>query len=121
MDGQAIPGAFVDFGLFSSQRARVDRLRPRALFLSAKLESHLEARLWNKIFTWAEQVLALRHGTIRATCLVETFPAAFEMAEILYELREHSAGLNAGRWDYLFSYIKSFADDRPRCCPTVQR
>ena len=118
MDGQAIPGAFVDFGLFlfHNARALIDSGRGPYFYLP-KLESHLEARLWNDIFTWAEQVLALRQGTIRATCLVETFPAAFEMAEILYELREHSAGLNAGRWDYLFSYIKSFADDPAKVLP----
>ncbi|HET6755834.1 MAG TPA: malate synthase A [Jiangellaceae bacterium] len=118
IDGQPIPGAFVDFGLFlfHNAHALIDSGRGPYFYLP-KLESHLEARLWNNIFTWAEQVLALRHGTIRATCLVETFPAAFEMEEILYELREHSAGLNAGRWDYLFSYIKSFADDPAKVLP----
>jgi malate synthase len=73
-----------------------------------KLESHLEARLWNRAFEIAEEELGLERGTIRATVLIETIPAAFEMEEILYELRDHSAGLNAGRWDYIFSMIKSF-------------
>jgi malate synthase len=72
------------------------------------MESHLEARLWNEVFTFAEQRLRIRHGTVRATVLIETIPAAFEMDEILYELREHASGLNAGRWDYLFSVIKKF-------------
>jgi malate synthase len=118
MDGQAVPGAFVDFGLFlfHNAHALVDSGRGPYFYLP-KLQSHLEARLWNDIFTWAEQVLVLQPGTIRATCLLETFPAAFEMEEILYELREHSAGLNAGRWDYLFSYIKTFADDPAKVLP----
>src|SRR5829696_6039592 len=72
------------------------------------MESHLEARLWNDVFVRAQELLGLPLGTIRATVLIETFPAAFEMEEILYELREHSAGLNAGRWDYIFSMIKCF-------------
>ncbi len=72
------------------------------------MESHLEARLWNEAFTLAQEFLGIPQGTIRATVLIETFPAAFEMEEILYELRDHSSGLNAGRWDYMFSVIKSF-------------
>src|SRR5436189_614708 len=72
------------------------------------MESHLEARLWNEVFTFAQQECAIPHGTIKATVLIETIPAAFEMDEILYELRDHSAGLNAGRWDYMFSMIKCF-------------
>ena len=72
------------------------------------MESHLEARLWNDVFVAAQDYLGIPRGTIRATVLIETYPAAFEMEEILYELREHSAGLNAGRWDYLFSVIKKF-------------
>jgi malate synthase len=118
MDGQAIPGAFVDFGLFLFHNAHALINSGRGpYFYLPKLQSHLEARLWNDIFTWAEHVLVLQPGTIRATCLLETFPAAFEMEEILYELREHSAGLNAGRWDYLFSYIKNFADDPAKVLP----
>ncbi|RAD58458.1 malate synthase A, partial [Burkholderia multivorans] len=77
-------------------------------FYLAKMESHLEARLWNQVFEHAEDSFGLARGTIRATVLIETYPAAFEMEEILYELREHSAGLNAGRWDYIFSVIKNF-------------
>src|SRR5205823_4386009 len=75
-----------------------------------KMESHLEARLWNDVFSFAEQVAGMESGTIRATVLIETLPAAFEMDEILYELREHCAGLNAGRWDYIFSAIKCFRE-----------
>src|SRR5436305_1423089 len=75
-------------------------------FYLPKLESHLEARLWNVVFLHAERALGLQQGTIKATVLIETLPAAFEMNEILYELREHSAGLNCGRWDYIFSFIK---------------
>jgi malate synthase len=74
------------------------------------MESHLEARLWNDVFTSAQEQLGIDHGTIKATVLIETYPAAFEMEEILYELRDHSAGLNAGRWDYIFSVIKSFRE-----------
>src|SRR5215472_18133271 len=75
------------------------------------MESHLEARLWNDAFRIAQEELSVPQGTIRATVLIETIPAAFEMEEILWELREHSAGLNAGRWDYIFSFIKKFAKD----------
>ena len=84
------------------------------------MEHHLEARLWNDVFTFAEDALGLPRGTIRATVLIETLPAAFQMDEILYELREHSYGLNAGRWDYIFSMIKCFRD-RPgvRAAPTA--
>ena len=83
-------------------------------FYLPKLESHLEARLWNSVFVHAQTRLGLPKGTIRATVLIETILAAFEMDEILYELREHSAGLNCGRWDYIFSFIKKFAED-PNC------
>src|SRR5206468_730535 len=79
-------------------------------FYLPKLESHLEARLWNDVFSHAEAALGIAPGSVRATVLIETIPAAFEMAEILYELREHASGLNAGRWDYLFSIIKNFRD-----------
>ena len=81
------------------------------------MESHLEARLWNDVFGYAQERLEIPYGTIRATCLIETTPAAFEMEEILYELRDHSAGLNAGRWDYIFSMIKNFADDEDHLLP----
>ena len=104
-----IAGAFVDFGLFAFHSARALLSRGSAPYLYLpKLEHHLEARLWNDIFGWTEEELSIPHGSIRATVLIETLPAAFQMDEILFELREHSYGLNAGRWDYIFSLIKSF-------------
>jgi len=108
VDGEPMSGALFDFGLyvFHCARRQLDRGHGPYFYL-AKLESHLEARLWNDVFTFAESSLGLGAGTIRATTLIETLPAAFEMDEILYELRDHSAGLNAGRWDYLFSLIKT--------------
>jgi malate synthase len=118
LDGQPIPAAFVDFGLFFFHNAQTlinNGLGP--YFYLPKMESHLEARLWHDVFAWSEKVLGIPHGTIRATCLIETLPAAFQMTEILYELREYSAGLNAGRWDYIFSFIKNFADDESRVLP----
>ncbi|WP_448073154.1 malate synthase A [Georgenia yuyongxinii] len=107
--GQVMVGGLVDFGLHLFHNAH-ELLRRGAgpYFYLAKLENHLEARLWNEVFTFAEDHLGLERGTIRATVLIETITAAFEMEEILYELREHSAGLNAGRWDYIFSVIKNF-------------
>ncbi|HJY44560.1 MAG TPA: malate synthase A [Propionibacteriaceae bacterium] len=118
MDGQPIPAAFVDFGLFFFHNAQtlIDNGWGPYFYLP-KMESHAEARLWHDVFAWSEEVLGIPHGTIRATCLIETLPAAFEMTEILYELREYSAGLNAGRWDYIFSFIKNFADDPSRVMP----
>ena len=109
IDGRPASGALVDFGLFFFHNAR--RLIERGsgpYFYLPKLESHLEARLWNDVFEHAQDELGIPRGTIKATVLIETLPAAFEMEEILHELREHSAGLNAGRWDYIFSTIKSF-------------
>jgi malate synthase len=105
---QSVPGALVDFGLYFFHNAQelIDRGRGPYFYLP-KLQSHKEARLWNDIFNWAQEALGIPHGTIRATVLIETLPAAFEMDEILYELRDHSAGLNAGRWDYQFSIIKT--------------
>jgi malate synthase len=118
MDGQPIPAAFVDFGVFFFHNAETLISNGRGpYFYLPKMESHLEARLWHDVFAWSEDVLGIPHGTIRATCLIETLPAAFEMTEILYELREYSAGLNAGRWDYIFSFIKNFADDPSRVMP----
>jgi malate synthase len=118
MDGQPIPAAFVDFGLFFFHNAQTLISNGRGpYFYLPKMESHLEARLWHDVFAWSEDALGIPHGTIRATCLIETLPAAFEMNEILYELREYSAGLNAGRWDYIFSFIKNFADDPSRVMP----
>ena len=102
-------GSLVDFGLyfFHNAKALIDG-GTGPYFYIAKLENHLEARLWDDVFTFSENALSIPHGTIRATVLIETIPAAFEMEEILYELREHCAGLNAGRWDYIFSIIKNF-------------
>lgn len=102
-------GSLVDFGLyfFHNARALIERGSGPYFYLP-KLESHLEARLWNDVFILAQQELGIPRGTIRATVLIETILAAFEMEEILYELREHSAGLNCGRWDYIFSCIKKF-------------
>jgi malate synthase len=111
IDGKPAVGALVDFGLyfFHNAKALLDKGSGPYFYLP-KLESHLEARLWNDVFTRAEAELGIPHGTVRATVLIETIPAAFEMEEILYELREHASGLNAGRWDYLFSLIKYFRD-----------
>ncbi|HVW42257.1 MAG TPA: malate synthase A [Amycolatopsis sp.] len=104
-------GALVDFGLYFFHNVRALLAADAGpYFYLPKMESHLEARLWNDVFTHAEKELGIPHGTIRATVLIETIPAAFEMEEILYELREHASGLNAGRWDYLFSIIKYFRD-----------
>jgi malate synthase len=110
-DGSPVGGAFIDFGLYLFHNAR--RLLDAGAgpyFYLPKMESHLEARLWNDVFVHSQEALGLEPGTIRATVLIETVPAAFEMEEILYELRDHSAGLNAGRWDYIFSMIKCFRD-----------
>ena len=102
-------GTLVDFGLyFFHNAAELIATGRGPYFYLPKLENHLEARLWDDIFTFSENALGIPHGTIRATVLIETIPAAFEMEEILYELREHCAGLNAGRWDYIFSIIKNF-------------
>jgi malate synthase len=111
VDGKPISGSLFDFGLFFFHNAR--RLVFQGTgpyFYLPKLESHHEARLWNDVFIFAQDELGLARGTIRATVLIETILAAFEMDEILYELREHSAGLNCGRWDYIFSFIKKFRD-----------
>jgi malate synthase len=107
----AASASLVDFGLYVFHNARVlvDAGRGPYFYLP-KLESHLEARLWNDVFVFAQEQLGLPRGTIRATVLIETITAAFEMEEILYELREHCAGLNAGRWDYIFSLVKTFRD-----------
>lgn len=110
MNGKPIPGSIFDFGVFFFHNAR--KLLEKGAgpyFYIPKLESHLEARLWNEIFLLAQDELGIPRGSIRATVLIETIPAAFEMDEILYELRKHSAGLNCGRWDYIFSIIKKFS------------
>jgi malate synthase len=111
VDGEAVSGSLFDFGLYFFHNAR--RLLEKGTgpyFYLPKLESHVEARLWNDVFSYSEDALELPPGTIKATVLVETILAAFEMEEILYELRGHSAGLNAGRWDYMFSIIKKFRE-----------
>jgi malate synthase len=109
VDGQRASGSLVDFALYmaTSAQRQLDKGKGPYFYLP-KIESHLEARLWNDAFNLAQDRLGIPRGTIRATVLIETIPAAFEMEEILYELRDHSAGLNAGRWDYLFSIIKKF-------------
>ncbi|MGE5135363.1 MAG: malate synthase A [Gemmatimonadota bacterium] len=109
VDGQPVSGSLFDFALYLVHCARTQLERGSGpYFYLPKIESHLEARLWNDAFCLAQDALGIPRGTIRATVLIETIPAAFEMEEILYELRDHSAGLNAGRWDYLFSIIKKF-------------
>lgn len=112
VDGQPISASLFDFGLylFHGGRAALASGTGPYLYLP-KLESHDEARLWNDVFVWSQTYLGIPQGTIKATVLIETILAAFEMDEILYELREHAAGLNAGRWDYIFSVIKKFRDD----------
>ncbi len=109
VDGQRVSGSLFDFALYFVHCARRQLEKGSGpYFYLPKIESHLEARLWNDAFNLAQDTLGIPRGTIRATVLIETIPAAFEMEEILYELRDHSAGLNAGRWDYLFSVIKKF-------------
>ncbi|MGK3998299.1 malate synthase A [Sorangium sp. So ce1024] len=115
LDGKPLPGGLFDFGLFFFHNAReLVRRGTGPYFYLPKMESHLEARLWNDVFLFAQDALGLPAGTIKATVLIETLPAAFEMDEILYELRQHSAGLNCGRWDYIFSFIKKLRND-PAC------
>ncbi len=109
VDGEPVSASLFDFGLYFFHNARELMSRGTSpYFYLPKLESHVEARLWNDVFNFAQDQLGIPRGTIRATVLVETILAAFEMEKILYELREHSAGLNAGRWDYIFSMIKKF-------------
>jgi malate synthase len=118
VDGEPASGSLFDFGLFFFHNAR--RLLERGTgpyFYLPKLQGHLEARLWNDVFGHAQDALGIERGTIKATVLVETIWAAFEMDEILYELRDHSAGLNAGRWDYMFSLIKTFRNRREFVLP----
>jgi malate synthase len=111
VDSEPVSASLFDFGLYVFHCARPQLRRGSGpYFYLPKMESHLEARLWNDVFSFAQECLGIARGTIKATALIETLPAAFEMDEILYELREHSAGLNAGRWDYIFSAIKCFPD-----------
>jgi malate synthase len=118
VDGAEMSASLFDFGLyvFHNAREQLDR-RTGPYFYLPKMESHLEARLWNDVFVWAQDKLGIQRGTIKATVLIETILASFEMDEILFELREHSAGLNCGRWDYIFSFIKKFARSADRIMP----
>ncbi len=118
VDGEAMSGALFDFGLFFFHNAKEQVKRGTGpYFYLPKLESHLEARLWNDVFLHAQAKLGLPKSTIRATVLIETILAAFEMDEIIYELRDHMGGLNCGRWDYIYSYIKKFAEDPKAILP----
>jgi len=117
-DGRPMPAALVDFGLYFFHNAKqLLAMGTAPYFYLPKLESHLEARLWNDVFLHAQEALGIPAGTIKATVLIETLPAAFEMDEILHELRQHAAGLNCGRWDYMFSFIKKLAHDPARILP----
>ncbi|HYM27160.1 MAG TPA: malate synthase A, partial [Steroidobacteraceae bacterium] len=116
--GEPVSGALFDFALFlANNHETLTRRGTGPYFYLPKMESHLEARLWNDVFIAAQDALGIKRGTIKATVLIETILAAFEMDEILYELREHSAGLNCGRWDYIFSYIKKFRNRRDCLLP----
>ncbi len=118
VDGEPMSGSLFDFGLYLFHNAAELRARETGpYFYLPKIESHLEARLWNDLFVFAQEYLGLPQGTIRATVLIETILATFEMDEILYELRDHSAGLNCGRWDYIFSFIKKLAADKSILLP----
>jgi malate synthase len=118
IDGREASASLFDFGLYMFWGGReAISAGTGPYFYLPKLESHLEARLWNDVFVYAQGRLGIPEGTIRATVLIETLPAAFEMDEILFELREHSAGLNAGRWDYIFSVIKKLRDRPDRILP----
>jgi malate synthase len=118
LKGRFVPGALVDFGLFFFHNAKALHARGEGpFFYLPKLQSHLEARWWNEVFVAAQKSAGLPLGTVKATVLIETLPAAFEMHEILYELRQHSAGLNCGRWDYIFSFIKTLRADPAALLP----
>jgi len=118
VDGAPLSASLADFGLYFFHNAKELLARGTGpYFYLPKLEHHLEARLWNEVFNFAQDALGLARGTIRATVLIETLPAAFEMEKILFELREHASGLNAGRWDYLFSFIKTFRDHADKVLP----
>src|SRR6185503_18876227 len=118
IDGEPISASIFDFGIyfFHNAKAAIERGTGPYFYLP-KMESHLEARPWNDVFVRAQQELGIPAGTIRATVLIETILAAFEMHEILYELRDHSSGLNCGRWDYIFSFIKKFRARRDFVMP----
>jgi malate synthase len=118
IDGAPVSASLVDFGLYFLHNAHaLIEKGSGPYFYLPKMEGHHEARLWNDVFLATQRALDIPRGTIRATTLIETLPAAFEMEEILYELREHAAGLNAGRWDYLFSFIKTFRDRPDKLLP----
>ncbi len=118
VDGTPISGSLMDFGLFFFHNAKTLMAKGTGpYFYLPKLQSHLEARLWNDVFLFGQEYVGVPRGTIRATVLIETILAAFEMDEILYELREHSAGLNCGRWDYIFSFIKVFRNHKAFLLP----
>ena len=122
VDGQAMSGALFDFGFYFFHNAKeLLAAGTGPYFYLPKLESHLEARLWNDLFVSAQRELGVSQGSIRATVLIETILATFEMDEILHELRDHSAGLNCGRWDYIFSYIKKFSHDPAALLPDRAR
>ncbi len=112
VDGEPMSGSLFDFGLYAFHNAKELLARGSGpYFYLPKMESHLEARLWNDVFVKAEAELGIPAGSIKGTVLIETILATFEMDEILWELKDHSAGLNCGRWDYIFSFIKKFAGD----------
>ncbi len=118
LGGKPISGSLFDFGLYFFHNAAAALSRGTGpYFYLPKMQSHLEARLWNDVFVLAQKTLGIPNGSIRATVLIETLPAAFEMDEILYELRDHSAGLNCGRWDYIFSYIKTLREHADKVLP----
>ena len=118
VDGEPVSASLFDFGLFFHHNAReLVRRGTGPYFYLPKMEHYLEARLWNDVLRAAEEAEGIPFGTVRVTALIETLPAAFQMDEILYELREHSVGLNCGRWDYLFSFIKQYRDDPSFCFP----
>ena len=118
VDGHAVPGALFDFALHFFHCAKTQIANGSGpYYYLPKMESHLECRLWNDVFVDAQEALGIPRGTIKATCLIETLPAAFEMDEFLYELRDHSAGLNCGRWDYMFSALKTLRADPNRIFP----
>lgn len=122
VDGEPMSGSIFDFGLYFFHNAKELLSRGSGpYFYLPKIESHREARLWNDIFVRAQEQLGVEQGSIRATVLIETILATFEMDEILYELRDHSAGLNCGRWDYIFSFIKKLSGDKSIVLPTVDR
>jgi len=118
VDNKPIPASLFDFGLFLFYNGKLLADKDEGpYFYIPKLEHYLEARWWNEVFTWSQEALGIPHGSIKATVLIETLPAAFQMDEILYELRDHSAGLNCGRWDYIFSYIKTLRNHDNRILP----